>query len=54
MPVKQKEPGVFEKSYRSVHQRAKRDHYDAVRVILQIRRAALVAQLKFQQRKGGK
>jgi hypothetical protein len=48
-----KEPGVFEQSFRKTHAIAKRETRDAVRVIVEIRRAAIVAQIKRMQ-KGGK
>lgn len=50
--MKPRKPGVFEKSYRAVHKNAKRNAADAVRVIVEVRRAALVAQIKRMQ--GGK
>jgi hypothetical protein len=53
MSVKMKEPGVFETSYRLFHRLTKRDNKEAVRVIVEIRRAAIVAQIKRMQ-KGGK
>ncbi len=52
MSVKSREPGLFETSYRKVHQRAKREALLAKEVIISVRRAALVAQIKRQQ--GGK
>jgi hypothetical protein len=52
MPVKRKDPGKFEVSYRLFHRLAKRDSREAARVICIIRRAALIAQLKKAQ--GGK
>jgi len=51
--MKLREPGVFEKSYRAVHKNAKRSVADSIRVIVEVRRAALVAQIKRMQ-KGGK
>ena len=55
MSVKPNAPGVFEQSFRRVHIAAKYEVRNAVEVIVQIRRAALVAQFKrMQQSKGGK
>jgi len=48
------EPGPFEKSYREVHVRAKREEKQSIEIIMQIRRASLVAQLKRTQTKGDK
>lgn len=53
-PSKLTEPGLFEKSYREVHRRAKREEKLCIEVIMQIRRASLVAQLKRTQTKGAK
>jgi hypothetical protein len=48
------EPGIFERSYRGVHGRAKGDARRSFEVIMRIRRAALVAQIvrERKQREG--
>ena len=53
MPVKLNMIGVFETSYRKMHKRAQRETLLSREVIISLRRAALVAKLKREQ-KGGK
>lgn len=43
-------PGPFEQGYRALHTRAKKEEKRSIEVIMQIRRASLVAQLKRQQK----